>query len=161
MFLWVKADPVLGPAPMLCPNREGCPFWLHPTLPPPHIGRLTPCRFSLRNRNKVAHSSYSSQSHVLKSCSLIEQESPLPASSPGTPVPDHHLRIFLIHLCYPDDPRTLKTAWEYYNEGALGVLQPRSHIAALCLISEPQEWKSLTASARKNGLNKWIPYSSS
>ena len=25
-----------------------------------------------------------------------------------------------MHLCYPVDPKTLKTAWEYYNEGALG-----------------------------------------
>ena len=31
-----------------------------------------------------------------------------------------YLRVCLIHLCYPEEPKTLKTAWEYYNEGALG-----------------------------------------
>ena len=98
---------------MLCDKRK------RPKL---HTTTLTPCRFSLRNCNKVAHSFYSSQT-VLSSCPLIEQESPLPTSSPGKPIP-HHLRIFLIHLCYTEDPKTLKTAWEYYNEGALGVLQP-------------------------------------
>ncbi len=27
---------------------------------------------------------------------------------------------YFSHLCYPEEPKTLKTAWEYYNEGALG-----------------------------------------
>jgi hypothetical protein len=41
------------------------------------------------------------------------------------PFPDHQSRIFLILSCYPEEPKTLKTAWEYYNEGSLGVMQPR------------------------------------
>jgi hypothetical protein len=28
-----------------------------------------------------------------------------------------------MHLRYPEEPKTLKTAWEHYNEGALGVMQ--------------------------------------
>ena len=31
--------------------------------------------------------------------------------------PYHRLRVHLILLCYPGEPKTLKTAWEYYNEG--------------------------------------------
>jgi len=51
------------------------------------------------------------------------QESPLPGGPPGKPVPYHCLRTFLIRLCYPGEPKTLKTAWEYYNEGALAFMQ--------------------------------------
>ena len=29
-----------------------------------------------------------------------------------------------MHLCYPEGPKTLKTAWEYYNEGTLGIVRP-------------------------------------
>ena len=36
-----------------------------------------------------------------------------------------------MHLCYPEEPKTLKSAWEYYNEGALG-----SHITTQrCIFS--------------------------
>ena len=31
--------------------------------------------------------------------------------------PSHHLIIHLILLCYPEELKPLKTAWEYYNEG--------------------------------------------
>jgi len=40
----------------------------------------------------------------------------------ASPFPHHYLSIFLIHLCYPDEPKTLKTAWEYYNEGTLAII---------------------------------------
>ena len=32
-------------------------------------------------------------------------------------------------MCYPDEPKTLKTVWEYYNEGTLG-----SHITVHCTL---------------------------
>jgi hypothetical protein len=38
--------------------------------------------------------------------------------------PHHHLRIRLTHLCYPEEPKNLRTVWEYYNEGTLGFMQP-------------------------------------
>ena len=31
--------------------------------------------------------------------------------------PSRGLRIYLILLLYPEEPKTFKTAWEYYNEG--------------------------------------------
>jgi hypothetical protein len=38
-----------------------------------------------------------------------------------------------MRLCYPEEPKTLKTVWEYYNEGTLGVVY---HITVHYLIRE-------------------------
>jgi hypothetical protein len=49
-------------------------------------------------------------------------------------------------------------------QNRLGILQRRQvgcHITAQHLMRERQEWSSSTASARKNGLDKWIQSSSS
>jgi hypothetical protein len=81
----------------------------------------------------VAHMFYPDQSHVLN-----------PSYRARTPTACEPTRqacslvtiytIFLIHLCYPGEPKTLKTAWEYYNEGALGVMY---HITAQYLMRIP------------------------
>ena len=56
-----------------------------------------------------------------------EQEPLPPATLRGKPLASlDTLRIHLICLCYPGEQKTLKTAWEYYNEGTYST--PPSHI---------------------------------
>jgi hypothetical protein len=72
---------------------------------------------------------YPDQSHVLRPS--YRARVPTACESTRQARSLHHLTIFLIHLCYPEEPKTLKTVWEYYNEGALGVMY---HITAQYLL---------------------------
>ena len=71
--------------------------------------------------NKMKHGSQLILSWlVIRSEAPPTEQEPLPPANlrgehvPQSPSPS---KIYLIYLCCPEEPKTAKTAWEYYNEG--------------------------------------------
>ena len=72
--------------------------------------------------NKMKHGNLSGLPYqIIRSKDPPAEQRPLPHANPlakgKRSFPSYRQGIYLIHLSHPEESKTIKTAWEYYNEG--------------------------------------------